>query len=251
MAGEVELRGPQHVGVVRRLLGQPFEVPRKDRFRRAGVARTAGRLGQRRAVARELVDIGLQKESVRAVERVQVAVEHGSGQLAIEGMVGELGVLEQPRREARDVGVGRARIGGGERSGKLPPKADRRKNHSERKRRQRRNQLLFLLHVEHRRRKRDQRSPRNVLLYTSGQAAVFLVAHNFAQIFADEIAELKDGSAKLCRREQRYAHLATIDRLGPRSRACGARRFARAETLATGAAGEKTALVLPGRELLG
>ncbi len=60
--GELELRGLQHVRVVSGLLAQPLDVASEDGPGRAGVAGIARRLSQSRPIARELVDVGLEKQ---------------------------------------------------------------------------------------------------------------------------------------------------------------------------------------------
>ena len=110
VTGEVEGRPVQLVGVVGRPLRQPFEVAREDRLGRAGIADAARGLRQRGPIDGEPVRVRLQKEGPRPIQSVEVAIQDRAGQMVVEGVVRQLGMLEQAGREARDVGVGHGRI---------------------------------------------------------------------------------------------------------------------------------------------
>ena len=112
MPREVELVGAQEVVDVGHLLLQALRGTGR-RWRAPRWCRPASRVAWA-SVARYAANSSTsdcRKSESRPVERIQIAIEEGAGQLAVERVVRELRVLEEGRREPRDVGLGGSCIG--------------------------------------------------------------------------------------------------------------------------------------------
>ena len=84
----------------------------KDGARRAGVTCGPSRLREVCPILREFVHVRFEEERSGSIQGLQVFIQEGRRQLAVEEMVRELGVLQQAGGEARDVRIGLMRVGG-------------------------------------------------------------------------------------------------------------------------------------------
>src|ERR1039457_5278060 len=117
MSREVELRGPQQIGEVGSPLREPLDIARENGMRRAGIAVPVGGLGQGRAIRREFLDVGLEKQRSRSIQVVEIAIQKLPRQLGVERMMRELRMFQESGRHQRDIGFCRV---GGTRRGRSP-----------------------------------------------------------------------------------------------------------------------------------
>ena len=88
------------------LLGQPFQIARVNEVGWPRLAIAQGHLCQIRTEAIEFVQVGLEEQQMRPVQRVQVAIQKLAGEPVIERAPRELPALQQAGRGTRDVNFG-------------------------------------------------------------------------------------------------------------------------------------------------